>query len=120
MTDCKSIRYYLTVWVLILCQCLHYVGAQRARSKTRRGTSRSRRAEREARKQPLRGWRFVTVLFFLALVPPLVVFFRNLYKDPMTPTLWKNALEVFREKMLGFISERAQPRRRVATTNKEE
>ncbi len=120
MANCKSIRYYLTVWVLILCQSLHYIDAQRARSQTRRGAAKSRRAEKEARKQPLRGWRFVLVLFFLALVPPLVVFFRNLYKDPMTPTLWKNALEVVREKMLGFISERAQPRRRVATTNKEE
>jgi hypothetical protein len=55
----------------------------------------------------------------MALLPPIVVFLRNLYKDPMTPTLWKNGLEVIREKMLGFISERAQPRRRV-TTKKEE
>ena len=118
--SCKSFRYYLTVWVLILAHTYCYVDAQRARRQTsRRGAAKSRRAEREARKQPLRGWRFVIVLFFMALLPPIVVFLRNLYKDPMTPTLWKNGLEVIREKMLGFISERAQPRRRV-TTKKEE
>ena len=112
----KSLNYYLTYWMLILASAAVYVDAQSQRAglaKSRR--KKSKRGREKVKKAPFYGWRFVLFLFLLCFIPPVFTFVYNLYKDPMAPTLWKNGLEMVREKMLGFLSTYNQPRRRHTT-----
>ncbi len=114
MHSTKSFRYHLTWWFLILGWVATYVDAQSRRGQSRRGRrpNKKRSGRAKLQREPFYGWRLILLLLFLCFLPPLASFTYNLYKDPMAPTLWSNSLEFFREKMLGFLAEVNQPRRR--------
>ena len=47
---------------------------------------------------------FILVLFSLTFVPLIIYFFYNVLKDPITPSLVKNAGEMIKEKTMGYLS----------------
>jgi len=63
-----------------------------------------RRKTRERGKgDPWKGVWWASNIFLLVLIPPLFMFVKNVWQDPMTPTLVKNAFEMAKEKTLGFL-----------------
>ncbi len=50
------------------------------------------------------GLWFVGVLFFLCFVPTVLVFVYNVYKDPATPQLIENLIQIAKEKSFGNLS----------------
>lgn len=53
------------------------------------------------------GFEIIIVLLMLCLLPPVVMFIYNVYKDPATPTVLRNASEVITERTLGYLSARS-------------
>lgn len=50
------------------------------------------------------GLMFVGALFGLTFIPLIGYFLYNVWKDPLTPTLVKNGTEMFKEKTMGYLS----------------
>ncbi len=96
-------RLYVLIWLCCLCQI--YVDAQSSRQ-----TGGSQKNKRKPGRRSDRGegdpnkavW-WISMLFGLCLVPPIYMFMKNVYNDPMTPTLIANMWDMFKEKMLGFL-----------------
>jgi hypothetical protein len=50
------------------------------------------------------GLIFVTVLFVLCFIPAVLIFLYNVYKDPATPQIVENIMQIAREKAFGNLS----------------
>lgn len=46
------------------------------------------------------------IILALVLLPPIVIFVYNIYKDPVTPELVQRVQEIAKEKTLGYLSKR--------------
>ena len=73
-------------------------GGRKAPKKKRRGKNSMASTDGS-----VKGIWWTTNIFLLCLIPPLVIFLRNLWTDPMTPQLWSNGTELAKEKLLGFL-----------------
>jgi hypothetical protein len=96
---CKSFKYYFYVWMSILCGVMISVEAQKSKVKKKRRS----KASQKGTGGSVKGIWWTVWIFLLCLLPPLVIFLQNLWRDPMTPTLFANGIELLKEKMLGFL-----------------
>ena len=107
-----SFTTHLMVWLYLLCWLSIYVddvdGQKSNKAKKRKGRNKKKiRSE-----TPFKGWGWVMGLFILCFIPPIISFFYNVYKDPMTPTLISNMLDVAKVSMIGFVSKNNKPSKR--------
>lgn len=97
LLDVKSSKVRFALVVLFLMNIWCTVEGKRARAKSNK---------KKKSRGHMNGVYFVVFLFGLAIVPVILIFLYNVYKDPITPTLIKNGTELVRERMMGFLSKK--------------
>lgn len=65
-----------------------------------------------------KGPYIIAILFFLVILPPIVSFVLNVYRDPLTPVLIKDSYAVVKEKTMGYLSQRNKRKKNKPTENR--
>jgi hypothetical protein len=76
-----------------------------AQKKKKLKKKRHGRAHEKSTEGSVKGVWWTTWIFLLCFLPPLYLFVNNLWRDPMTPTLFSNGVELIKDKMLGFLGQ---------------
>lgn len=88
--------------LLALCCEAQVKLPKRKRARDRADMERSK----EWTRQHSLGLELSLLMIILCILPPIVMFFYNVAKDPATPAVLRNASEVLTERTLGFLSAR--------------
>ena len=93
----RTYKFYLYLSLCLACSV--FIEAQKKKVKKKRHG----KAHQQGTGGSVKGIWWTTWIFLLCLLPPLYIFLNNLWRDPMTPTLFSNAIELAKDKMLGFL-----------------
>lgn len=92
----KSYMFYLYIWLCFISNIL--IEAAKKAPKKRKAKSRVGNDT-----DPWKGVSWTVWIFILCIVPPLYIFVKNIWTDPMMPSVFANGIELIKEKMLGFL-----------------
>jgi hypothetical protein len=97
----KSIKFYLILWICFLSSILFEVEAQKSNRKTNK--PKRKRSQNPGESDPWKGVSFTVWIFILCLAPPLYIFLKNIWTDPMMPSVFANGIDLIKDKMMGFL-----------------
>lgn len=120
-----SYRVTLLIWLCFLSQVLLTIEAAQGDGQSYRkagGSNAKRAGSTKPKPKPNRkggrgrggpndkyggdstkGIWWVTTIFLLCLVPPFFIFIGNIWNDPMTPTLMRNAFDMAKDRTMAFL-----------------
>ena len=84
-------------WVIVQAD------AQQQGQGGKKNVKKRRKTRERGKGDPWKGVWWITNIFLLVLIPPIFMFIKNVWQDPMTPTLIRNVFEMTKEKTLGFL-----------------
>ena len=93
------------VKALLLCYLINEIDANGSRRGKVRRTNKS-----DA--DPFRGLFLIPLVLGLVIIPPILFFLYNVYRDPATPTLIKNIGEIISERTFGYLGKQNRRKKR--------
>jgi len=96
----------LVILSLVFSACDVCEAQPKLPSRTRSRSLTEQQRTKEWTSQHSLGVQLSVILLLVVLLPPIISFFYNVYRDPATPTVLRNASELLSERTLGFLSAR--------------